>query len=74
MACVAICAVVMAGSAFADEDGTADLQIKRVALFKNGIGFFTAGATLPSEALTVDLGQMPVPASVPPGEETLRYS
>ena len=39
-----------------------DLKIERVALFKNGLGFFISGATLPADARTVRIGQIPVPS------------
>ncbi len=43
------------------DDASAPLRITRVALFKNGLGYFTAVAELPEEATTIHLGQVPVP-------------
>jgi hypothetical protein len=37
-------------------------RIERVALFKNGVGYFTSSVTLPEKATTVTLGSLPVPA------------
>ncbi len=44
------------------EETPAALKVERVALFKNGLGFFTSRATLPDDATTVELGELPVPA------------
>ncbi len=38
------------------------LKIERLALFKNGLGYVTATATLPEHTRTVRLGQLPVPS------------
>jgi hypothetical protein len=38
------------------------LKIERLALFKNGLGYATATATLPEKATSVRLGQLPVPS------------
>ena len=38
------------------------LQIERVALFKNGLGYFTSETVLPKKATTVEFGQLPVPS------------
>ena len=38
------------------------LKIERVALFKNGLGYFTSSGILPAKAATVSLGQLPVPS------------
>lgn len=38
------------------------VQIQRVALFKNGLAFVSSGAILPANARTVRLGQLPVPS------------
>lgn len=46
----------------ADEVSDVDVKIKRVALFKNGLGYFTSSATLPKKATTITLGQLPVPS------------
>lgn len=40
----------------------AELKIERIALFKNGLGFFIATATLPENAKTVRFGQLPIPS------------
>ncbi len=37
-------------------------RIERIALFKNGLGYATAGARLPDKAKSVRLGQLPVPS------------
>lgn len=46
---------------------TADMQdvklkIERVALFKNGLGYFTSTALLPDDATVINFGQLPVPS------------
>ena len=46
----------------ADEVSNVDVKIERVALFKNGLGYFTSSATLPQGATTINLGQLPVPS------------
>lgn len=38
------------------------LKIERVALFKNGLGYFTSSAKLPEKATTVVFGQIPLPS------------
>ena len=43
-----------------EEPGEASLRIEKVSLFKNGLGFFHAGATLPTNAKTIRFGQLPV--------------
>ncbi|MFH1077504.1 MAG: hypothetical protein V1753_11875 [Pseudomonadota bacterium] len=40
----------------------ASVRIERVALFKNGLGFFVASGSLPEGETTVRIGQLPVPA------------
>ncbi len=50
-----------APAARADE-ASAAVRIERVALFKNGLGFFSSRATLPADATAVELGELPVPA------------
>ena len=40
----------------------AKFRIERVALFKNGLGFFTSGVMLPENAEAVRFGQLPVPS------------
>jgi hypothetical protein len=37
-------------------------RIERIALFKNGLGYATAGASLPDKTKSVRLGQLPVPS------------
>ena len=36
--------------------------VKRVALFKNGLGYFSARTVLPADTTTVSIGQLPVPS------------
>jgi len=60
-----ICAliVMLTGiGASADEMSDVDVKIAQVALFKNGLGYFTSSATLPKGATTIKLGQLPVPS------------
>lgn len=38
------------------------LKIERVALFKNGLGYFTSSAKLPEKTTTVVFGQLPLPS------------
>ncbi len=52
----------LSGILFAGEEGATKLELKRVSLFKNGIGYFSSKATLPGDAKTIDLGQLPVPS------------
>jgi len=40
----------------------ATLEIERIAVFKNGLGYFSSRATLPQAATTVELGELPVPS------------
>ena len=54
-------ALLPGASLAADGAGIARPEVKTVALFKNGLGFFTTRTTLPDTA-TVVLGQLPVPA------------
>lgn len=37
-------------------------RIERIALFKNGLGYATAGTRLPERAKSVRIGQLPVPS------------
>jgi len=46
----------------ANRSAETELRVERVALFKNGLGFFMTGGTLPEDATTVRIGQLPVPA------------
>ena len=39
----------------------AKLRMERIALFKNGLGFYTAAAALPEKENTVRFGQLPIP-------------
>ncbi len=52
----------LASSSALAVDTNTSLRIERVALFKNGLGYATATMTLPAEAKSVRLGQLPVPA------------
>lgn len=38
------------------------VKIERVALFKNGLGYFTSAGLLPKKATSVAIGQLPVPS------------
>ena len=44
------------------KDKDVDMKIERVALFKNGLGYFTSSGVLPKNATTIKLGQLPVPS------------
>jgi hypothetical protein len=60
-----ICAliVMLTGiGASADEVSDVDVKIERVALFKNGLGYFASSATLPKGATNIRIGQLPVPS------------
>jgi len=46
----------------ANPTAQAELRVERVALFKNGLGFFMTAGTLPEDATTIRIGQLPVPA------------
>ncbi len=52
--------LMLADEAPRNKDAMPDIE--KVALFKNGLGFFNATATLPPNAKTVRIGQLPVPA------------
>ena len=52
---------VCAGT-FAAEGKDVKLKVERLALFKNGLGYFTAGATLPEGATSITFGQLPIPS------------
>jgi hypothetical protein len=62
--CGMICVLVYCVNTARAEDKIQDakLRIERIALFKNGLGFFTSDATLPENAKTVRFGQLPVPS------------
>jgi len=53
-----------AGAARAEGNKLPDakLKIERIALFKNGLGFFAAAAALPENVKTIRFGQLPIPA------------
>src|SRR5207302_9499038 len=42
--------------------GEAKPKIERIALFKNGLGYATAVASIPDKATTIKIGQLPVPS------------
>jgi hypothetical protein len=46
----------------ADDVPNVDLKVERVALFKNGLGYFTSFTTLPKGATTIEINQLPVPS------------
>ena len=46
----------------AQEVNDVKLKIESVALFKNGLGYFTSTSTLPRKATTIKFGQLPVPS------------
>ncbi len=46
-----------------DEAPDVAVEIERVALFKNGLGYFTSSAALPKGATTINIGQIPVPSN-----------
>lgn len=48
--------------ASADDVSDVDVKIERVALFKNGLGYFISTATLPKGATNIRIGQLPVPS------------
>lgn len=48
--------------AIASEVSDVDVKIERVALFKNGLGYFASSAILPKEATTIKVSQLPVPS------------
>jgi len=43
-------------------EGSSPVAIRSVSLFKNGLAFVVSAATLPSEAKTVSIGQLPIPS------------
>ncbi|MBN2294865.1 MAG: DUF4139 domain-containing protein [Pirellulales bacterium] len=59
-AVIAMMAIAVVAQASEPED--LGVRIKRVALFKNGLGYFTSSATVASEAKAFRLGQLPVPS------------
>jgi len=54
--------LVAARGAEADHPVQASVRIERVALFKNGLGFFAATGSLPEKETNIEIGQLPVPA------------
>jgi len=61
----AICAaiVILTGiGANADNVSDVDVKIERVALFKNGLGYFTSSAALPKGAASIRIKQLPIPS------------
>ncbi len=61
----ALCGLLLfVSAALAQEPFTPDapVAVEKVALFKNGLGYFNASAVLPDGATSVRLGQLPVPA------------
>ena len=62
LAISAIVSMLIAAAAQAAQPQDLGVRIERVALFKNGLGYFTSSATVPSEAATFRLGQLPVPS------------
>jgi len=63
MVCIgAIWLLAVATAAVGADEAAADLRITRVALFKNGVGYFTTSATLPAQARSIKFGQLPVPS------------
>jgi hypothetical protein len=61
---VLLCCIGLAGFATACERGPQEmpLKIEKVALFKNGLGFFTSSGTLPGGTASVRMGGFPVPS------------
>ena len=56
--------LMLAGVSLAgDEAPDVAVEIERVALFKNGLGYFTSSAALPKGATTINIGQIPVPSN-----------
>ena len=63
--CIVLSVLIFSvNTARAEEIKLADakLKIERIALFKNGLGFFTSAATLPENEKTVRFGQLPIPS------------
>jgi hypothetical protein len=55
---VAVCVSMFAYTGWCSPGTT----VKRVALFKNGLGYFSAQLVLPEDSTTVSIGQLPVPS------------
>ena len=63
IAVISILAIMLWGIvAGADEPSNVDVKIKRVALFKNGLGYFSSSSSLPTGATDIRIGQLPVPS------------
>jgi hypothetical protein len=45
-----------------DKQRDVSLEIEKLSLFKNGLGFIVSSATLPQNARTIRIGQLPVPS------------
>lgn len=61
----AVCALMVLLSVIgtsADEVTDVNVKIERVALFKNGLGYFTSAATLPKGADVIRISKLPVPS------------
>jgi len=59
--CVFVCFTLSSKSESEKED-TLDLKIERVALFKNGLGFFSSSGKIPGKATRLRIGQLPIPS------------
>lgn len=61
-ACCLVFLLLISSSATSDSnDSAADLDIKKVALFKNGTGYYYSRADLPSGKKSIEIGQIPIP-------------
>ena len=59
-----LCGLLLPGAATAAEpepQAQASVRIERVALFKNGLGYFVSTGALPERETTIRIGQLPVP-------------
>jgi len=61
---LALTALILFNPASVFPQGEQDLktEIKKISLFKNGIGFIVSEAVLPQNSKTIKLGQLPVPS------------
>jgi hypothetical protein len=59
---VTVAVVAAAGGVHAAERAALTPKIERVAVFKNGVGYFSSSVVLPAGADSVVLGQLPVPS------------
>jgi len=58
------CGFILLGTATAAEPNPpvqALVRIERIALFKNGLGYFVSTGSLPERETTIRIGQLPVP-------------